>query len=69
MQLLLRIVGTLFLALCLLWLLIGFGIIGSPQPIDDALDTPDGSGSLLATLIPAALLGCIGLWCWQPRKK
>lgn len=69
MTVVLKLAGTLLIGIALLWLLVGFGLIGSQAAPGDVLDSPEESGKLLGTLLPVAFLAGLGIWCWQKPKS
>jgi hypothetical protein len=65
-----KLLGTVLLGVALLWLLVGFGLIGNSEAPGNVLDSPKESGKLLGTLLPVAFFAGLGIWCWQkPRIK
>lgn len=65
-----KLVGTVLFMIALLWVLVGFGMVGNAEAPRDVLDSPEGSGKLIGTLFPAVFFAALGVWCWQkPTKK
>ncbi len=63
-----RIVGAVFLLLAIGILVVGFGADGGDTATQSALDSPEASGRLLGTMVPAILFGVIGVWLLFSKK-